>query len=265
VVLNDDTEAEPGWLEALIAVAESDAVIGAVGSRLLDPDGTLQEAGSILWRDAGTHQVGRGLPPASVAYDEVRDVDYCSGCGLLVKREAWDVTGGFDETFFPAYFEDVDLCLSLRSRGYRVVYAPHARLRHFHGGSLSDDERSPIALRNGRRFIAKWAGELSDYDPQPKTRARAEAVAAAIARAARREVPPRALAAGVSQPNKPLTEIEALQIHARAIAAALALDDELIARLCQDQVSLDRLRRAVRRVPLASRFLRWAARHPVAP
>ena len=80
--------------------------------------------------------MGRGLPPGTPAYDSVRDVDYCSGCGLLVRREAWEAAGGFDEAYFPAYREDVDLCLSLRARGYRTVYAPGARVVHHRGGSL---------------------------------------------------------------------------------------------------------------------------------
>ena len=136
VFLNDDTVVEPDWLRALVEVAEDDPRIGAVGSRLLDPDGTLQEAGSIIWSDATTHPVGRGLPPGTPAYDSVRDVDYCSACGLLVRREAWEAAGGFDEAYFPAYREDVDLCLSLRARGYRTVYAPGARVVHHRGGSL---------------------------------------------------------------------------------------------------------------------------------
>ena len=67
VFLNDDTVVEPDWLRALVEVAEDDPRIGAVGSRLLDPDGTLQEAGSILWSDATTHPVGRGLPSGTPA------------------------------------------------------------------------------------------------------------------------------------------------------------------------------------------------------
>ena len=157
VFLNDDTEVEAGWLRALVEVAESEPRAGAVGSRLLSPDGSLQEAGSILWRDAGTHQVGHGLPAGSDSYNRVRQTDYCSGCGLLVTRDAWGAVGGFDERYFPAYFEDVDLCLSLRARGFRTLYAPNARLVHHGGASLPDDLRALVAVRSGRRFLAKWA------------------------------------------------------------------------------------------------------------
>jgi GT2 family glycosyltransferase len=260
VVLNDDTEVEPGWLEALVAVAQSDPRIGAVGSRLLDPDGTLQEAGSVLWSDAGTHQVGRGLPPGSAAYGRVRDVDYCSGCGLLVTREAWDEVGGFDEAFFPGYFEDVDLCLSLRNCGYRVVYAPTARLRHLGGGSTDPAQRSAAAVRNGRRFIAKWSPALADYAPQPAGRGRDRAIAAAIARAERRPLPPRRAALPELPSPGPLTEVEALRRHGRAVETALALDDELLLELGRSQAKLGRLRRVAGRLPLGRQTLERVSR-----
>ncbi len=259
VVLNDDTEVEAGWLEALVAVAQSDPRIGAVGSRLLDPDGTLQEAGSVLWRDAGTHQVGRGLPAESPAYQRVRDVDYASGCGLLVTREAWDEVGGFDEAFFPGYFEDVDLCLSLRSRGFRVVYAPRAQLRHLGGGSTAAGQRGAVGVRNGRRFIAKWGRTLRDYAPPPSERTRDRAVAAAVRRAELRPLPNRPSVPGDLQPAGPLTEVEALRAHARALQAALALDDELLVEMRNSQVKLEHLRRLVGRVPMGRRLLRWAS------
>ena len=83
VLLNDDTEVEPGWLGRLVEVAGSDAGIGAVGSRLLNPDGSLQEAGSILWRESEYHQVQGASPFQAAACERVRDVDYCSACGLL--------------------------------------------------------------------------------------------------------------------------------------------------------------------------------------
>jgi len=155
VFLNDDTEVEPTWLTALVEVGEGGRRIGAVGSMLLDPDGTVQEAGSVLWSDGGTQQVGRGLPPGVASLDAVRDMDYCSGCGLLVTRDAWEAVGGFDEAYFPAYHEDVDLCLSLRAHGFRTVVAPRARVRHHRGGSLDEERRGLVGDRSGRYFIVK--------------------------------------------------------------------------------------------------------------
>jgi GT2 family glycosyltransferase len=260
VVLNDDTVAEPGWLEALVTVAEGDGRIGAVGSRLLNPDGSLQEAGSVLWNDAGTYQVGHGLPPGSSAYARVREVDYCSGCGLLVKRTAWDAVGGFDEGFFPAYFEDVDLCLTLRAHGYRVVYAPRARLIHLGGASTAANNRAVAGVRNGRRFSAKWREELRDYDPPPTARRRDQAVAAAIRRAERRTP---SLQPRVPQPLPRLeapSELEVRLVYAHALEAALAVDDQLVLEFVASQQRTERLRRAAGRFPLGRQLGRWISR-----
>ncbi len=249
VFLNDDTEVEAGWLQALVDVAQGEPRVGAVGSRLLAADGSLQEAGSVLWRDAGTHQVGRGLAPGSPAYDRVREVDYCSGCGLLVTREAWDAVGGFDERYFPAYHEDVDLCLALRAHGFRTVYAPGARLVHHGGASLPDDLRTRVAIRNGRRFIAKWGDALRDFDPPPAGGDLDAVVAAAILRAERRPLPPSQPVAAARPPLPPATELEALQVQSRALRAAQSLSDDLLNQVRRDHVRLESLRRVGARVP----------------
>jgi len=259
VFLNDDTEVEPGWLPALVAVAEGGPRIGAVGSRLLGVDGTLQEAGSILWRDAGTHQVGRGLPAGSTAYDRVRDTDYCSGCGLLVTRAAWEAGGGFDEAYFPAYHEDVDLCLSLRAHGFRTVYAPQARLVHHGGASLPDDLRTLIGVRNGRRFIAKWGDVLKDFEPQPGDRDREAAVAVAILRAERRPLP-EPVPGRAARHEPPPSEVEALQVQIHALQEAALLQDELLLQLRGDHAKVERLRRLADRVPGGRRAGGWMAR-----
>jgi GT2 family glycosyltransferase len=268
VLLNDDTEVEPGWLGSLVGVAESDARIGAVGSRLLNPDGTLQEAGSILWRDGGTHQV-RGESAFQVAAgDRLRDVDYCSACGLLVTRPAWDAVGGFDEAYFPAYHEDVDLCLTLRAHGYRTVYAPEARIRHHRGAGMNAQFRAFAAARNGRLFVAKWASALPGYEPQPDPAQREAAVEAAIRRAEARPASP----PGPEQPPPPKldpSELESLRAQVRALEAARALSDDYIAWLQSGGARPRRrlafrrhLRRLVLRLPGGRRAAAWVSGRP---
>src|SRR5262249_49709755 len=108
VLLNDDTEPERGWLEALVRVADRYPNAGAVGSRMMFPDGSLQEAGSILWSNGATTGIGRGADERGFGCLAVREVDYCSGCSLLVRRATWAAVAGFSEEFFPIYYEDVD-------------------------------------------------------------------------------------------------------------------------------------------------------------
>ncbi len=166
--LNDDSVVEAGFIDRLLSVVERDPLIGAVGGEILFPEGRLQEAGSVLWNDGWTAQVGAGLPADSSDYQYVRYVDFLSANGLLVVRHAWDAVGGFDERYFPAYCEDVDLCLALWDHGYRVAYEPRARLRHFESQSTSTAFRNFLLIRNRAQLVAKWAALLQNFADHPQ-------------------------------------------------------------------------------------------------
>jgi GT2 family glycosyltransferase len=167
VFLNDDSTVEEGCIDALVRAASVDPAIGAVGSRILSVDGSLQEAGSVIWRDGSTTHVGEGLPPGSEGYGEPRYVDCASANGLLVTRRAWEAVGGFDERFSPAYFEDVDLCLSLAGRGLRTRYEPQARVVHRGSQSTSSVYRDFLLTRNRQLLVQKWGRSLDRFDPRP--------------------------------------------------------------------------------------------------
>jgi O-antigen biosynthesis protein len=160
VFLNDDTEVQPRWLEALLETADAHPAAGAVGSRILHPNGTLQEAGSVVWRDGSTVGVGRDLPAGSRQYDYLRDVDYVSACSLLVRRSTFERLGGFDERYFPGYVEDVDLCLGIRAQGQRVLYQPRSTVAH-HESQSAADAKTFLILRGRRILRDKWGKELS--------------------------------------------------------------------------------------------------------
>ena len=165
--LNDDSLVEPGYIDRLLSALERDPSIAAVGGRVLWADGTLQEAGSVLWSDGWAAHVGAGLPADSTAYQYVRYADYVSANGLLVERHAWDAVGGFDERYFPAYYEDVDLCLALWAHGYRVAYEPRARLTHLESQSTSTPFRNFLLIRNRAQLVAKWADLLASFAEHP--------------------------------------------------------------------------------------------------
>ena len=167
VFVNDDSVLAPGCLDHLAERAAADAAIGAVGSRIISADGTLQEAGAVLWRDGSATHVGRGLAADAAVYEEGRDVDYSSANGLLVRRSAWEAVGGFDERYFPAYYEDVDLCMRLRDNGFRVVYEPSARLVHLESQSTADEFKVFLLERHRRLFAEHWADHLADREPPP--------------------------------------------------------------------------------------------------
>ncbi|HEX5707904.1 MAG TPA: glycosyltransferase family 2 protein, partial [Pyrinomonadaceae bacterium] len=159
VFLNNDTVVLRDWLVALVETAEADERVGAVGSLFLYPTGMVQEAGSIVWRDGGAHHYGWGGRPEDARFAFAREVDYCSGASLLVRRELFERLGGFDRRFAPAYYEDVDLCFGVRALGYKVVYQPASRIVHYEGGTAGRDTSTGFKryqVTNRAVFVAKW-------------------------------------------------------------------------------------------------------------
>jgi hypothetical protein len=168
VLLNNDTVVRPGWLDALVERAEDDADVGLVGAKLVFPDGRLQEAGGIVWRNGSAWHYGRGDNPDSPAYGFPRDVDYCSGACLLVRREILDALGGLDTRYVPAYYEDVDLAFAARQLGYRVVYEPRAVVCHVEGGTSGVDPHAGVKRHqelNREVFRLKWEPALLNHRP----------------------------------------------------------------------------------------------------
>lgn len=265
VLLNDDTEVYPDWLRALVDVAAHDGRAGAVGSRIEGFDGRLQEAGCVLWRDGATHPVGAGLPAGAPVRGSVRQVDYCSACGLLVPLQAWREVGGLDEAYYPAYHEDVDLCLSLRAAGLRVLCAPAARLRHHRGGSAAAVPLLTFAaVRNGARFRSKWATALAEYDPPPRQRHLREAIETAVRRASVRREGPRVPRPGVPVTGPP-TEVEALQAQVRALSSDARLKDDYIAHLEREMIRRRQPRATLEHLRPLARGVRGLARRAAGP
>ncbi|WP_306524135.1 glycosyltransferase [Dokdonella sp.] len=170
VFLNNDTAPLPGWLEALVGMAEGDPTVGAAGAQLVYPDGRLQEAGGLIFSDGSGWNFGRFADPLNPAYLVPAEVDYCSGAALLVRRELFERLGGFDRRYAPAYYEDTDLCFGIRSLGYKVMYCPSSTVLHFEGITAGTDLSSGFKRYqaiNREKFVAKWAAELARQDPPP--------------------------------------------------------------------------------------------------
>jgi GT2 family glycosyltransferase len=164
-LLHDDTEVEPGWLEALVAAADAYPEAGAVGSRMLELDGGPQSMGSVLWSDAMVWTLGRG-PAALVPLSETTTaVDYCGSSTLLMRAATWDALGGADERFYPAFYVDVDLCLGVWARGQAVLCTPHSRVRHYKSASTEPRFREFLLLRNRGLLQEKWHNLLATLEP----------------------------------------------------------------------------------------------------
>ncbi|MBA3438556.1 MAG: glycosyltransferase [Pyrinomonadaceae bacterium] len=167
VFLNNDTQVLPGWLKHLIDTVENDPSIGAVGSMLIYPDGSLQEAGAGVWKNGDAFRYGWGKNPEHRKYNFARQVDYCSAASLLVRKVVFDQLDGFDRRYAPAYYEDTDLCFSVRALGYKVIYQPMSRLIHNEGVTAGRDVQigfKRFQTINQKKFVVKWREVLErDY------------------------------------------------------------------------------------------------------
>ena len=184
--LNNDTLVTDGWLDALVDTFADIPGTGVTGSRLLHPDGTLQEAGGIVWRDGHATNFGCGErgwssePPSALdRYDHfplsrdddlrfsyARKTDYVSAASMLVPRELFAKLGGFDETYAPAFYEDTDLCFRIREEGLDVRYQPLSTVLHFGGATHGRDPKRGLKQhqeRNRHVFVERHAKALAAH------------------------------------------------------------------------------------------------------
>ncbi len=160
VFLNNDTEVRPGWLAPLVRLADADPLVGLVGAKLLNADGTVQEAGGAVLRNGWGLPYGAGRDPAAPELNFVRDVDVAVGACILVRRQAFEQAGGFDDRYAPAFYEEFDLAFTLRDRGWRVVYQPASAVVHHGSNSYGTEARDRHSQANHAKFCAKWARTL---------------------------------------------------------------------------------------------------------
>lgn len=163
--LNVDALPEPGWLPPLLERLEEPRV-GAAFPMLLNLDGTVQEAGSVVDALGWAHTIGAGANPNDLAVRFARSIDYGSAACMLVDRDVFLALGGFDPVYGLGYYEDADFCFKLRDAGLRAFYEPRSRVVHARHGSSSGERARELMLANRGHFYGRWATALAD---RPRT------------------------------------------------------------------------------------------------
>ena len=169
--LNDDTTViTHDWLTAMVELACRPEV-GAVGPRLLYPDDTIQHAGVVIGLFDICGHAFKGQPANERTYydfpDMVRNVSAVTGACMLVPGKRFWECGGFDAECLPVAYQDIDLCLKLNQRGYRVLYTPHAQLYHYEAFSKGVKHRDPRPNET-LTFTERWRGWIENdpfYNP----------------------------------------------------------------------------------------------------
>lgn len=162
--LNNDTQVQSGWLDALVEVFEGKHDVGIVGSKIIYPSGHLQEAGTRMDENGDAVLIGLNDDPDAPKYNFLREVDYCSGVSIIIEKALFRDLNGFDEFFAPCYYEDADLAYRVRERGKKNIYQPKSVICHHLSVSTNtpDDMKMKNILINKEKFLSKWKHHIRE-------------------------------------------------------------------------------------------------------
>jgi N-acetylglucosaminyl-diphospho-decaprenol L-rhamnosyltransferase len=160
LLLNSDTRAHPGALEALVTFMNEHPEAGAAGAHILNPDGTLQMScypaptvSRELWRllHLDTLRPYGEYRMADWSTEHPQEIDSALGAGLILRRKALDGVGLLDENYF-MYSEEIDLCYRLKKSGWHIYWVPQARIIHYGGQST---RQAAVAM-----FLRLYQGKI---------------------------------------------------------------------------------------------------------
>lgn len=165
VFLNNDTLPTANWLDAMLHEAESDDRVGAVGAKLLFPNGQVQHAGVVIGQDRWPHHLYAGFLGSHPAVDHSRDVTAVTAACLLIRRGDFEALNGFDPAFHNGY-EDVDLCLRLRERRRLIRYCHRSVLYHLESVTRWPTGTPQGISENAALYDERWRSRVPPDDIQ---------------------------------------------------------------------------------------------------
>jgi len=169
VLLNNDVLVKRDWLTHLCHAARFYNEAGVIGSRVLYPDGRLQEYGSEIYVDGTGHNIGKEDDIAEAMYNKVKTVPYVSGCCMYIKRSTISEIGMFDEDYSPCYYEDSDYCYRAWQSGMTTIVTPLSELIHHEGASAGTDETNDSGFKkyqliNKEKFLLKHKDHIAEVN-----------------------------------------------------------------------------------------------------
>jgi GT2 family glycosyltransferase/glycosyltransferase involved in cell wall biosynthesis len=171
-LMNNDTEAFDGFIANALEIFKTKSNVGIVGSRLIFPDGRLQESGGIIWSDGSGVNYGRNQDMDDPRFNFTREVDYVSGAGILINYKSLAEVNFFDEIYSPAYYEDTDLSFKLRAINRKTYVSSGSVLIHHEGKTHGIDINNGIKsnqVTNRAKFHSKWKNILEAEHFSPIT------------------------------------------------------------------------------------------------
>ncbi|MGB9700381.1 MAG: glycosyltransferase family 2 protein, partial [Thermodesulfobacteriota bacterium] len=163
--LNNDIIAEKNWLTPMVKLMLQRVDCGIVGSKLLYPDRTIQHIGVAFdWRGNRRH-IYKKYPADIFPAQEIRECEAVTGACLMIRRDLFEKVGGFDERYMNGS-EDIDLCLKVRSKGYRVFFCPQSVLIHFEKTTLKkrgNFYKKWSEKKNNKIFLKKWGMKIDQF------------------------------------------------------------------------------------------------------
>ena len=166
VLLNNDVEVTTGWLDELLATFDRFDNVGLAGSKLLYPDGKLQDAGGIIWGSGNPWNYGNRQNPNDPRFCYARQADYLSGAALMVPKAIWEKVKGLSRYLEPMYFEDTDFAFKVRAAGYTTWFVPASVVYHYEGMTSGTDVTSGFKRYqevNRPKFKRRWASDYAQF------------------------------------------------------------------------------------------------------